>query len=162
MHNISYVNCWMIECFLLSEKYIILYIEARKGMKPQAFNFLATPHQAAISSFRSSLFFFNPGVQINGSKKYGGNETWTALYFSRSSFEKRFASLATAFPPMSLRLHVPTTFIDFIGFHSCSVASRHRVNHAFSYYLKFQFWFYKKHIYIYRASIYIKLQKFSI
>lgn len=80
-------------------------------MKAQALNFLATSHRFAISPFRGSLSFFSLGAQIDGGKKHGGNETWTAIYFSRSSFVKRFASLATAFPPMTLRLYVLASLI---------------------------------------------------
>jgi len=146
----------------LSFKKYHIISSREKIWKPQAFNFLATPRQSAISSFRSFLSFFNSEAQIDGGKKYGGNETWTALYFSRSGFVKRFASLATVFPSMSLRLHVPTTFIDFIGSHSCSVASRIVWITAFSYYSKSQFQFYQfKNISSHHIFMYIKLQKFS-
>lgn len=92
---------------------IILHQATARNMKEQAFNFLATPHQSAISSFRSSLSFFSPEAQIDGGKKHEGNETWTAVHFSRSGFVKRFASLAAAFSPMTLRLHVSTGFHRF-------------------------------------------------
>lgn len=49
------------------------------------------------------------------------------IFLSRSSFVKRFASLAAAFPPMTLRLHVSTAFIDFIG--SYSVAPRRCISY---------------------------------
>jgi len=120
-------------------KEISYYIQ--KDMKTQAFNFLATSHQSAISSFYSSLSFFSPKAQIDGGKKHEGNETWTAVYFFRSGFVKRFASLAAVFPPMTLRLLLPTGFIDFIGPHSCSAIGTSYIVQftvAFGYHLKSQ------------------------
>lgn len=128
----------------------IYYIEPRKGMKAQAFNFLATPRRSAISPFRSSQSFFSPAAPNRWRQEARRKRNVDGpIYFSRSGFVKRLASLATAFPPMSLRLHVPTLpssiWSDLIRVqwrHATSIYWR--ANHAaFSYYSKSQFCFYQ-------------------